>query len=238
MKIVPIYIFTLSALLFDLVQDIAETQSVVSNSENDADAHDSDDTEILMNSRLSSVAILNNRESSLENLQRFATAVVPRFGDDLDVRINRKTEILPQILRKYKNPAFDITKALNVHFADEPGLDGGGVTREYFHLLMKALHKPEGSLILFEGLDGHLVPLHNYDILSGGLFVLVGKIILHAVLNSCTGMPGLSPAVVAYLLTGNRDSCVEHVTLADIPDPVLQDKLDKVSQRLKLGGDI
>ena len=128
MKIVPIYIFTLSALLFDLVQDIAETQNVVSNSENDADADDSDDTEILMNSRLSSVAILNNSESSLENLQRFVTAVVPRFGDDLDVRINRKTEILPQILRKYKNPAFDITKALNVHFADEPGLDGGGVT--------------------------------------------------------------------------------------------------------------
>ena len=100
---------------------------------------------------------------------------------------------------------------------------------------MKALHKPEGLLILFEGLDGHLVPLHNYDVLSSGLLVLVAKIILHAVLN-CTGMPGLSPAVVAYLLTGNCDSCVEHVTLADIPDAVLQDKLDKANQRLKLGG--
>ncbi|CAB3994934.1 G2 M phase-specific E3 ubiquitin- ligase [Paramuricea clavata] len=180
------------------VQHIAEKQNEVGNSEVDTD--DSDDVEILMNAPLSSGAIFNSSENALENLQRFVKAVVPQFGEDLDVHTHRH----------------------------KPGLDGGGLTQEYFHLLMKMLQRRDGSLILFEGLNGHLVPIHNYDIFSGGLFVLLRKIILHAVLNSCSGMPGLSPAVVAYLLTGNRDACVEHVKLADIPDPVLQDKLDKI----------
>ena len=41
-------------------------------------------------------------------------------------------------------------------------------------------------------------------------------------------MSGLSPAVIAYATTGNRDAAVEHITIEDIPDPVLQDKLHKV----------
>lgn len=65
---------------------------------------------------------------------------------------------------------------------------------------------------------GHLVPIHNYDVLSSGLFVLAGKMILPSILNDCNGVPGLSPAVVSYLTTGSRDSAVEHVTLDDVPD--------------------
>ena len=113
-------------------------------------------------------------------------------------------------------------------FVDEPGLDGGGVTREFFYLLMRRLQKPADSLNLFEGLNGHLLPMHNYDILSGGIFVLVGKMILHSVLNNCIGMAGLSPAIVAYLISGSRDASVAEITLADVPDPVTKDILNKV----------
>ena len=51
---------------------------------------------------------------------------------------------------------------------------------------------------VFEGLPGHLVPIHNnnyynnYDVLSGGLFILGGKMILHAILHDCNGLPGIS----------------------------------------------
>ena len=47
-------------------------------------------------------------------------------------------------------------------------------------------------------------------------------------------MPGLSREIVAYLCSGNRDASVEHVKLDDIPDPVLQNKLNKVSLILEL----
>ena len=85
-----------------------------------------------------------------------------------------------------------------------------------------------GRLFYLRDKNGHLAPMQNYDTLSSGLFVIVGKMILHAILNNCQGMPGLSPAVVAYLLTANRDACIEHAKLEDIPGPVLQDKLTEV----------
>ncbi len=203
---------------------------VAENASNLLDETDSDDTEteILLNCPLSSTIGFKNSDVPLVNLQRFVASAVTQFGEELDVHINRNTDLLPQVLRKYKNTAFDITKPLNVCFVDEPGLDAGGVTREYFHLLMRRLQTPADSLNLFEGLNGHLLPIHNYDILSGGIFVLVGKMVLHSILNNCTGMRGLSPAVIAYLLTGCRDAAVGEITLADIPDPVIQDMLNKV----------
>ena len=193
----------------------------------DTDSDDTD-TEILLNSPLLSAGILKNGGDPLDNLHRFVASAVTQFGEELDVHINRNADLLPQVLRKYKNPAFEITKPLNVCFVDEPGLDAGGVTREYFYLLMRRLQTPTVSLNLFEGVNGHLLPIHNYDILSGGLFVLVGKMMLHSILNNCTGLPGLSPAVVAYLVTGSRDAAVEHITLSDVPDPVIQEQLNKV----------
>jgi hypothetical protein len=86
-----------------------------------------------------------------------------------------------------------------------------------------------GSITLFEGSDGHLVPIHNYDLVSGGFFVLTGKMILHSILNRCTGITGLSPAVLVYLITGSRDAAVEHIIVEDVPDPVYQELLYKVS---------
>ena len=82
-----------------------------------------------------------------------------------------------------------------------------------------------GALNLFEGQVRQLGPIHEYDILSGGLFVLVGRMILDAILNGCNGLPGLSSGVIAYLVTGKRDAAVDHVTIDDIPDTILQGKL-------------
>ena len=41
-------------------------------------------------------------------------------------------------------------------------------------------------------------------------------------------MQGLSRAAIGYLSSGSRDTAVQHITLADIPDPVIQENLDKV----------
>lgn len=156
------------------------------------------------------------------------SVVAGGFGLELEIEIDRNKDLLQQMIRKYKNPAFDITKPLSVSFVDEPGLDGGGLTREYFHMLMQRLHKQCGTFDLLEGRNGNLLPIHNYDILSGGLFLLLGKMIMHAILNKCEGLPGLSPAIIAYLVSGSRDAAVEQLTLDDFPDPVYQDKLHQV----------
>jgi hypothetical protein len=95
--------------------------------------------------------------------------------------IDRDKDILQQAARKYKKTLFYITRPLNISFQDEPGLDAGGF-KGIFHLLMHRLQTPTGSFDLFEGTSGHLVPINNYDFLSGGLFLLVGKMILHSAL--------------------------------------------------------
>lgn len=169
-----------------------------------------------------------DEKNGIENLEEFVSAVAGRFGVELEIEIDRKRDLLQQVIRKYKNPAFDITKPLSVSFVGEPGLDGGGLTREFFHLLMQRLHTQCGTFNFVEGRSGNLLPIHNYDILSGGLFLLLGKMILHAILNKCVGLPGLSPAIVAYLVSGSRDAAVEKLTLEDLPDPVYQDKLHQV----------
>lgn len=170
----------------------------------------------------------NEKKNDIQNLEKFVSAVAGRFGVELEREIDRKKDLLQQVIRKYKNPAFDITKTLSVSFVGEPGLDGGGLTREYFHLLMQRLHTQCGTFNIVEGRNGNLLPIHNYDILSGGLFMLLGKMILHAILNRCAGLPGLSPAIVSYLVSGSRDAAVEKLTPEDFPDPVYQDKLQQV----------
>ena len=93
---------------------------------------------------------------------------------------------------------------------------------------------PGGAINVLEGLPGHLVPIHNYDVLSGGLFILAGRMILHAILNDCSCVPGVSSAVASYISTGIRDSAVEYITLDDIPDPDLNEKLTQVCFILKI----
>ena len=177
-----------------------------------------------------SEAFFKDDDDASQCLKRFISGAVNPFGDELDLVLDRNKDILEQAGRKYKNSAFDVTRPLNVSFKQEPGVDAGGLTREYFHLLMKRMRKQTaGSITLFEGSDGHLVPIHNYDLLSGGFFVLTGKMILHSILNRCTGITGLSPAVLVYLITGSRDAAVEHIIVEDVPDPVYQELLYKVS---------
>ena len=164
-------------------------------------------------------------------LGKFIEAAVEAFGIEVDLHINREKDILPQIIRKYKNSQFDITKPLNVEFVGvgEKGVDARGITREYFYFLMERLkQRSSGGITFLEGELDHFVPIHDYDLLSSGMFIIMGKMILHAVLNNCSGISGISPAVVKYIVTGKRDSSVEDISLEDIPDPCLQQQLSQV----------
>ncbi len=58
--------------------------------------------------------------------------------------------------------------------------------------------------------------------------------VLHSLLNQCRGLEGISPAVANYIVSGNRDSVLEHLSLYDIPDPCLRNKLEEVSYSIKL----
>ena len=96
----------------------------------------------------------------------------------MDLQLNQKHGILPQMIRKYKNPSFDITKPLKDQFvgADEQGIDAGGITREHFYFLMESMKQTSSDgITLLEGALGHLLPKHDYKLLSSSLFITMGN---------------------------------------------------------------
>lgn len=154
-------------------------------------------------------------------------------ADQQFLNITREKNIIGQVVQKYKNPSFDIRSPLMVQFRSsgtlELGIDAGGPTTEYFFNLMNELVRGNlNGIQLFEGEQGHLVPRFDYDIISGNIMKLVGRMILHSVLNQCRGLSGLSPAIVDYIITGQQDSVLENLDIYDLPDPCLREVLKEV----------
>lgn len=179
------------------------------------------------------------KQEPLEALRSFICYHILAPSAEVDLVIKRENSIIMQLLRKYKNPSFNLRSPLNVQFVSsgtiEPGIDAGGPRREFFHMLMSELVRGSfNGIQIFEGEKGHLVPVNNYELLSTHFFEIVGKMVLHSLLNQCRGLEGISPAVATYIVSGNRDSVLEHLTIHDIPDPCLRNKLEEVSYSVKL----
>ena len=94
---------------------------------------------------------------------------------EVDLIIKRDNSIIMQLLKKYKNPSFNLRSPLNVQFISsgtiEPGIDVGGPKKEFFHMLMSELVRGGlNGIQIFEGEKGHLVPANNYELLSTHFF--------------------------------------------------------------------
>ena len=78
---------------------------------------------------------------------------------------------------------------------------------------------------VFEDETGNLFPINNYELISSHFYKMVGRVILHAIINKCQGIPGISPAVISYLVSGSRGSALEYLSIQDIPDHCLHETL-------------
>lgn len=168
---------------------------------------------------------------------QFVTGTMQSFTPEERLVITREKTILDQVLRKYKNPSFNLQSPLNVQFQSsgvfELGVDAVGPVKAFFHHLMEELVRGSFSGIkLFEGEAGHLVPSFDYDLVSSCFFVLVGKMIVHSFIHECKGLAGIAPAVVSYIVSGRRDTVLEHLGIRDIPDPCLRQILNEAGHTL------
>ena len=83
----------------------------------------------------------------------------------------------------------------------ELGADAGGPTREFTHLAMRALvERGVRGCFLFTGDVDHLLPVHNWDLLDDGAFIIDGKVVAHSVLHGGQGFIGMPFAVVTYMI--------------------------------------
>lgn len=79
----------------------------------DPDDDNSDQDEWLWNTPLAALPIMKT-DNAVMSLKKFTAEALKPFGCDMDVHVYRNTDLLKQMLRKYKNPGFDITRPLCV----------------------------------------------------------------------------------------------------------------------------
>ena len=142
------------------------------------------------------------------------------------INIDRMSKsMLNQLMRIYKNPELSIRKVPDISFTGETAADVGGPTREFFYVAIDSLVKVDerSGIQLFFGVLGHMLPLCSLDALSGGCFLMAGKLLAHSILHGGSGL------VVKYIATGSVDIAQALVTLDDLGDIELKTLLTQVS---------
>ena len=139
---------------------------------------------------------------------------------------------LRDVIRMYKRHCFNFKFTPDIDFKNEVGIDGGGLSKEFFYLVLTKLRDgdPNIGISLFEGAPDHIVPIHCSSSLDSGLFHLFGKILAHSILHGGMGFIGMAPAVAKYIATKSMDEAATLVSIEDIPDLEYRDYAQKVSR--------
>lgn len=129
----------------------------------------------------------------IEELQDFVGNIANPHLPELGLTISREKSILQQVIKIYKNPKTDFGAPLNIQFIRsgvfEQGIDAGAPTRDFFNKLINEIGNSSfNSIKFFEGEAGHLLPVPNYDLVSGHFCEMIGKIIFHVIINKCKGV--------------------------------------------------
>ena len=90
-----------------------------------------------------------------------------------------------------------------MQYKNEPGMDAGGVRRQFFSDLLNEFAYSD-KLGLFEGPPIRLRPTYNPQAVITGLMRLLGRIIAHSIVLEGIGFCFLSPAFYWYLVSGQK----------------------------------
>ena len=181
-----------------------------------SDFHEEDMS--ILTSRNSTLALNSYRQQMLE------------AGTEVITIDRQSRNFLKDVIRMYKRPGFNLKSTLEIEFANERGIDAGGLTREFFHLVLTKMTSGDSKIgiNLFEGATDHFVPIHCSSSLDSGLFHLFGKVLAHSILHGGMGFLGMAPAVATYIATRSIDDAATLVCLEDIPDLEYRDYVKKV----------
>lgn len=138
-------------------------------------------------------------------------------GAVLHVTIDKES-LLMQALQIYKKPSFDPSCPLTISFDKQPAVDTGGPKREFYTQLLYSIATSDGSIlpVIFEGEEGRLMPSYNSSVIYSGMMRVVGKIIVHFIVQCGVRFPYLSPVCYWYLITGDVSKAISYCNTSDI----------------------
>ncbi len=139
----------------------------------------------------------------------------PRLRVDAD---DEEGEWVDAAVSFYKASKFDKEGQLRVYIRGQPGVDTGGLRRQFFSVVFETLATSE-SFKLFEGSANRLRPTFRLSNLSSGLLRVIGTMVAHSYLLDGQGFPFLSDCCY-YHLCGCTDKAMSAITLSDVGDRV------------------
>lgn len=116
--------------------------------------------------------------------EAFINSLDKRMAIDVYFKVRiRREYIVQDSLRCIKLNAANLKKSLRVQFINEPGIDAGGIKKEWFLLLTKSLFSPQAGM--FANIEDsnllwfNIVPIEDYE-----MYYLFGAILGLAMYNS------------------------------------------------------
>ena len=147
--------------------------------------------------------------------------------NNIPLRISvRREDIFEDSIAFFKKRDYDINKPVVVCFEGKAVVDGGGLGREYFPLLLKSILSPCTQFKLFEGTS----LLCNHC--TTQMFKVAGRMIAASIVNGGPSFPYLSPAVYKYLTSKSTENVLPDITRSDVVDYEVLQAIDKVCVKL------
>jgi len=135
----------------------------------------------------------------------------PRIRLDAD---DEDEDWLTAALAFYKHNKFDKHASVRITIHGQPGIDTGGIRRQFFSVVFTQLIKPSATS-LFEGAPCRLRPAYKATSLSSGLLSTLGTMVAHSILLDGQGFPFLAEYCYHYL-TGNENMAITAITSEDV----------------------
>lgn len=123
-------------------------------------------------------------------------------------------DILQDAFAFYKSSSFDESCPLRIVYNGQPAADSGGVLRQFYSDVFNKVVEN-----YFHGYDNKKLPIPSSDILMSSMMMILGKMIVHSLLQGGPGFPFFPLACYKYLATGDIANAAIDVDASDVASP-------------------
>lgn len=142
---------------------------------------------ISLGSKISILEHESKRVMGLKAEEAFISSIIEGKNSDIYFKLSiRRNDIIHDSLMQIRSHPTEVRKLLKVEFVNEPGIDAGGLKKEWFSLLTKELFDPLNGLISYsnENSVAYLTTHHNPRKIAYESYHLLGIVLGMAIYNS------------------------------------------------------
>ena len=158
------------------------------------------------------IDILIGNVNHAELLETVSQCVL--VGEPARIVLRNMENVASDAFAYYKKA--DMDRPIYIVYEDMPAVDAGGPKRQFFTDVLTDLRDNHA---LFEGPKNKLMPVYSTGTFAAGLFKVLGKVIVHSILQEGPGFPFFSTSIFRRICNCSLEDCMECVQLSDMSPP-------------------